>query len=382
MANTDLSIVRKRDELPPQKNSAPYWHRLRPGAFVGFRPAADGAAGTWLARVELPTGRKQETLESYGQFAASERFAKAKAAAEAFAARMENGGEALAITVADQCRVYLKSHPDAEHFFDYSVFSDPLGAIELADLKRQNLVDWRTRLEARPSKRNGGKPLAKSSVNREIVPLRAALYMKLAPGAKGTEAAWQEALKKHPHAVAHRRRMLVLDRDQRRALLASCSKEVYPFVRALCLLPIRPGALAQLTAGEFNRRQRNLHIPAGLDKKHAERWVPLEPQALALIAEMAKDKHPNTLLFMRDDRTAWNRDNWWDPIHDAAKAAKLPKGVCAYTLRHSVITDMVEANHATLTIAKVAGTSVKEIEETYGHVRVNAERAALACLAI
>ncbi len=77
--------------------------------------------------------------------------------------------------------------------------------------------------------------------------LRAALFKVLAPGAPDTEAAWQEALRRIRNG--DRQRTPCLDRDQRRALLEAIDGKMERFVRALCLLPLRPGAMARLKAG-------------------------------------------------------------------------------------------------------------------------------------
>jgi integrase len=56
--------------------------------------------------------------------------------------------------------------------------------------------------------------------------------------------------------------------------------------------------------------------------------------------------------------------------------------VSAYTLRHSVITDLIRAWLPILTVAHLSGTSVAMIERHYGHlVRDDAEEA-LASIAI
>jgi hypothetical protein len=72
--------------------------------------------------------------------------------------------------------------------------------------------------------------------------LRTALGSVLPLGAPNTEAAWQEALKPIRNAV--KRRTLYLTLEQRRALVAAVGPEAQPFVTALCLLPLRPGAVA------------------------------------------------------------------------------------------------------------------------------------------
>lgn len=194
MAKTDLITVEVRKKLRPKPNRAPYWQRLAPGCFVGYRPAADGAAGTWAAK---GADERPIALGSFSEFDEKERFAKAKAAAEAAV----SGGNAKApsIFVADACREYAKGRPDAERFFQKSVYEDPIAIIKLHRLSYADLDAWRKRLEARPTERlkSATRVRAPSSVNREMSPLRAALRKVLAPGHPDPKnPPWQAALAK------------------------------------------------------------------------------------------------------------------------------------------------------------------------------------------
>jgi integrase len=202
--------------------------------------------------------------------------------------------------------------------------------------------------------------------------------MFLAPGAPKSEAAWQEALR--PYENADRQRTLYLDRDQRRLLVEHTDPEAAPFVRALCLLPLRPGALAALTAGDFDKRTAELTI--GKDKTGKPRRILLPVTAAALLAAHAKDKLPAAPLFMRGNGKPWDRNTWGDAIESAAIAARLPKGTAAYTLRHSTITDLVSAGLPLLTIAQISGTSAEMIERHYGHLASDAAVKALGELAL
>ena len=74
------------------------------------------------------------------------------------------------------------------------------------------------------------------------------------------------------------------------------------------------------------------------------------------------------------------KDAWKKPIK--AAAAVLPNTVTAYTLRHSVITDLVTNGLDLLTVAQLSGTSVTMIEKHYGHHRADHAAKALAGLAL
>lgn len=384
---TDLSQVGKRESLKPRRE--PYWQRLRAGCFLGFRPSKRGGPGTWIARVyDEDAGKyRVKSLGDFGAKQGNERFKLAKDAAEALAELVEAGGEirTKVETVADACRAYAESRPEAEARFKRYVYGDPLGKVKLEKLRRRHVAEWRKRLEETPSlvsrNREGEKRTrtrAPSTVNRDMAVLRAALAKVLSPGAPNSEAAWQEALKSVPNANG--RRTLYLDRSQRKKLLEAIDSEAAPFVRALCLLPLRPGAMAALTAGDFDRRTSELTI--GKDKTGKPRRIQLPAEAAKLFAEQAKAKLPGAPLFMRSNGNPWDKNSWKLPISVAVTAAGLPDGATAYTLRHSTITDLVSAGLPLLTIAQISGTSAEMIERHYGHLASDAAVKALSELVL
>lgn len=394
---TDLSKIGDRNGLKPRAGDEPHWQRLRAGCYVGFRPSRKSAKdtknckGTWFARAyDADTGKyARKALGDYGTLTGNDIFTHAKKDAEAWAEQVDSGGvQAEKIeTVADACQAYLKEKPGsiAAGVFRRHVFADPIAKVKIDKLRRRHLQEWRKRLEDAPAlltRNKGGerrtKTRSKSTVNRDMVPLRAALGRLLTPGAPNTDAAWQEALR--PAKGADKRRDLYLDRKERRSLLSATEADAQPFVRAMCLLPLRPGTLANLTAGDFDKRTKALTI--GKDKNGKPRQIAL-PQNLAdFLTEQTKGKLPGTPIFMRGDGRGWNKDAWKGPIKVAVAAAGLPSCVSAYTLRHCVLTDLVNAGLPVLTVAQISGTSVAMIERHYGHLVGNAAAEALAELAL
>lgn len=387
----DLSRIGEREKLKPKAGDEPHWQRLRQGVYLGYRPSKKKAGGTWFARFyDAETNRNsRKRLGDYGTLTGHDVFKQAKADAESWAETVESGGERARdmVTVKDACEAYLEQKPGsiAEGVFRRHVYSDPIAKVKLDKLRRHHLKAWRKRLEQAPAlltrSKKGEKrwkERAKSTVNRDMVPLRAALGMVLKPGAPNTDAAWQEALK--PFKGADKRRELYLDLEERKKLIEATGEEAQSFVKALCLLPLRPGALAGLTVRDFDKRTRSLTI--GKDKNGNPRQISL-PQVLAdFFADQVKDKLPTAPIFVRAGGEAWNKDAWKYPIKEAVKAAGVPLAVSAYTLRHSVITDLIRARLPILTVAQLSGTSVAMIEKHYGHlVRDDAEEA-LASIAI
>jgi len=385
----NLSIVKDRERLKPNKKAEPCWQRIRPGCYVGFVPSSKGGQGTWVARAYDDETRryKRKALGAFPDLAGDKKFTAAKAEAETFADKIGSGGhvEEKIDTVADACRAFSKGRPDDEARFRRYVENDPIAKVKLEKLRKRHLVAWRERLEALPalvSRRKAGEKRTRkrspSTLNRDMAALRAALGACLAQGAPATEAAWQDALR--PIKNATRRRDLYLDRAQRKNLLDNVDAEAAPFVRALCLLPLRPGAIAALKVREFDKRTSELTI--GTDKAGKDRRIVVPVAAAKLLEDQSKDKLPSAALFMRSNGKRWNKDSWKHPISAAVAKAGLPADATAYTLRHSTITDLVTAGLPLLTIAQISGTSAEMIERHYGHLASDAAVRALAELTL
>ena len=401
----DLSNVTTRNGLKPRisgersKTNDPYWQKLFAGCFVGYRVSekmgSKSASGTWFARATDPdTGRyRKKKLGDYGELESSKRFKAAKDATEKFAKLIEAGGELRPElqTVTDACQDYAAKlqttdkQKEAEQRFGRYVYGQPLARISLEKLRKRHVQEWRDWIEAQPalvsrSKRGEvrTRPRAPSTINRDMAVLRAALSKVLAYGAPGTAAAWQEPLASIRRADGKRK--TYLDRAQRRQLLEHVDSEAEPFVRALCLLPIRPGAMASLSVGDYQAATGMLNI--GKDKAGETRDIPVPAAAAKLLSEQSKDKLPAAPVFMRKDGGRWTRHTWKRPIAIGIKAAGLPSDATAYTLRHSTITDLVKSGLPLLTIAQISGTSAEMIERHYGQLTNEAALIALQELAL
>lgn len=387
----DLSRIGEREKLKPNAGDEPHWQRLRQGCYLGYRPSKKKVGGTWFARVYVSEeGRNvRKALGAYGLLSGHDVFKQAKSDAESWAEMVESGGERERdiVTVKDACDAYLKEKPGpiAEGVFRRHVFSDPIAQVKLDKLRRHHLRAWRKRLEDAPAlvtrNKKGEKQTkarAKSTVNRDMVPLRAALRRILTLGPPNTDAAWQEALTPIPNTG--RRRELYLDKDQRLGLLEVARNEAKAFIRGLCLLPVRPGALANLKVHHFDPRTRTLTV--GKDKHGNPRQITVPPILATFLTELVSGRSPAVPIFAQPDGSAWHKDAWKGPIKEAVKAADLPRAATAYTLRHSVITDLIRARLPILTVAQLSGTSVKMIEDHYGHLVRDDAESALASIAI
>lgn len=381
----DLSKVANREKLKPRRE--PYWHRLEQGRHLGYRPAPDRAAGSWIAKF-YDADTQQKRHHALGDFAdrtPNERFAAARKRAQEWFEHLSLGGAPKVQTVAEACRAYAADKPDAEARFKRQVYGHRIARVALHKLTEAQVAAWRAHLEALPAlvTRHKGadqvtRPRAPASINRDMADFRAALNLALKHHHAVGDLAWREALK--PLKNAGKRRNVYLDRDQRRALLAALPDDLRAFAHGLCLLPLRPGALAALTAGDFDARRSELVIAR--DKAGAGRRILLPAETAALLKAQVRSKLPAAPLFTQASGRAWSKDYWKRPFKDAAREAGLPEDATAYTLRHSTITDLVAGGLDLLTIAQISGTSVAMIEAHYGHLRQALAAQALAGLAL
>lgn len=381
---TRIDTVGAREKLKPRRE--PYWHRLRKGYFIGYRKMSTKGSG-WITR---DAEKRYHSLGDFSDIADHLRFdAASKAAYLWFDHREQTGGSEPA-TVRMACARYVehlklvktvKAAEDAEQRFDNYVLNDKkLADTLLARLTPAQMATWREALIARPTTSGGnrGQRRSDSTLNRDMTPFRAALNLAFEDGLVTTDFAWRTKLK--PIKGADKSRDLYLDRAQRQTFLRKAPDDLAAFIRGMCQVPLRPGAVAALNAGGWDRRLKVLKL--GKDKSGRDRRIKMPDIAAEHFDAATKDKLPTAPMFARADGKRWDKDAWKWPIKETVKAAGLPTGTTAYTFRHSVITDLVVEGLDLLTVAQIAGTSVVMIERHYGHLRGDVASAALARVAV
>lgn len=387
-----IDTVDSRNKLKPR--TEPYWVKLSSGCMLGFRKMTSSSTGTWIARYRCAdTGKRDK--RSLGEFedkAPSQRYDDAKRTAEAWFLHLGKGGSSEVVTVSGACKRYVKHvranrgdapANDLEMRFKRWVFEDPLLAnMDLAKLSKTRVENWRNSMAQTPVKVNRDKreepvtrPRAASSVNRDIAALRAALNYAHDAGNVTTDMAWRVALR--PAKNAGGRRDVYIDIEQRRKLIEQAPRDLAIYLCGMSSVPLRPGALAALKKSNFDARLSVLTI--GKDKAGKDRKIKLPPATADLFSKQCENKPPDAPIFCRDGGQSWNKDAWKKPIKAAVAAAEL-QNVTAYTLRHSVITDLVTGGLDLLTVAQLSGTSVAMIEHHYGHLRADLAAAALSRL--
>lgn len=338
----------------------PYWGApVETGLFLGFRRLEYG--GNWIARLRMEGGNQR--YQSLGHEGGLD-YDAAKKSARSWAASLRAGVDNSSVrTVSDACRNYVEDRRsevgdananDADSRFSRTVYGKPIGGVRLEQLRTAHIKNWRSSLDLKPA-----------SMNRTLSTLKAALNFAVASRYvdSGRSIEWDSV----KLAKVTGTRDLYLDRDQRQLLLEKLEPWAHDFVRALSMLPIRPGALAKLQVKDFDKKAKLLTIPS--DKAGAGRSIALTKSLVQFFVKNAASKQMSAPLLSYQDGTFWNKERWKQPIKRAAKLAELSQDSCAYTFRHSVITDLVVGGLDLLTVAKLAGTSLLMIDKYYGKLQ-------------
>ena len=403
-----------RAKLPARRS--PYWFKVQTNRFIGYRYMTPGAEGNWSAKVQdgradqhLPMGKLTEIPEK-------DRFAHAlKVAAKWFAELEASAGITSAVlpyklTLVQALEAYTreqgkkrkpgdpdfgaKSMAEVKRRFEQLVTPYPTPAESWVDrplvkISAHDFALWRAWLRDLPNKGRGvkaGEPRSEATINRDLVPVTAAL--NLAHERHGIPNVWKKALKKTKIDDHGKGEEVYLTQTQRAKFLHSLTAcgdaeagALLPLATAMNLLPVRPGALAALTAAHYEAAQHQVHIYA--DKAGAGRRLrmPKEPVTLSLFKGSVKDKLPGAHLFSDSKGRKWIASRWQKATKRAAKHAGLPAAMTLYWLRHSRITDLVGQGHSASAIAKMAGTSAAMIEKHYFHWTADKERDALLIVA-
>lgn len=408
MSKKSIITVSDRNALKPRRE--PYWEQLSRGQHLGYRKSSKQTSGTWIARYTTPRTYKVVThpLGDFATLPPSQRKDAAVEKARAWFKHINEGGTPETKTLEDACNHYVehlhrtkgeKAAEDAKARFQGYVLNDrKFATTELSKLTPAIIGDWRKRIEEVPKVKgirgkSRSEQIAKaieltsvkkrsaSTINRDMTPFRAALNLAHKDEWISRDTAWRNKLK--PIPTADKKRELYIDIDQRRAILNHAAPAIKDFIQGLCILPLRPGALAELRACDFDKRLNQLMVN---HDKTGPRRLTLPAETAEFIKRVADDKIGNAYIFSSPDGKAWKKDKWKGPIRAAVLAASegssLPSNATAYTFRHSVLTDLVHQGLDLLSVAQLAGTSVRMIEKHYGHLRATVALPALAALVV
>ena len=374
---TIISKVSDREKLKPRRD--PYWQKISQGCHLGYRKMSKSSKGTWSARYSQ-TGYESrifKVLDGITDHPDHQRYDAALKAAQAWFEHLGKGGSSKNTSVVDACNNYVAhlletkgriASLNVENRFKSYVLNDKnFSNIDLSKLTPAHMAKWRKSVKDRPTSSgpNKGQPRSDGTLNRDMTCLRAALNHAYKDGLVTSDFAWRGKLIPIKHA--DKKREVYLDAKQRKALIEHAQPDLAALIKALSLLPLRPGAVAALVVKNFDKRLGVLTI--GKDKAGRDRKIALPASTAQFFSEQAQNKLSGAPLIARSDGRFWDKDAWKRIFKKTATSAKVAPNATLYALRHSTITDLIVIHRLDMmTVAQLSGTSILMIEKHYGHL--------------
>ena len=380
-----------RDRLRPGRS---HWRALDPGRLsLGYRRKRKAAPGQWLKRVYIGTDSRgighyrQSIIATADDFADPDGINVLSFGQAQLRARdvKEPGflmtvGEAVTAYIA--CLAARGQKTDDTNRRAVAHILPHLGDIEVEKLTTAQIRDWLARLASAPafvrSKRDSARkfknaPLhdpevirrRRSSANRVLTVLKAALNHAFDEGHVSSNDAWGRRVKPFPGVDAARVRYLSI--VDAKGLIDASDPEFRPLLRAGLETGARYGELTRLTVADFIPEAGSLHIRRS--KSGAERHIVLTEEGSRFFRELTAGRSGNELIFVRAAGGPWKASQQNRPMREASLHAKITPAVSFHVLRHTYASHCVMNSVPLVVLAQNLGhVDVSMIQKHYGHL--------------
>jgi integrase len=191
------------------------------------------------------------------------------------------------------------------------------------------------------------------------------------------------------HPQPPRREMRPFDSDDQLETLATELGPIYgPIVLFAAATGLRPGKWIALEHRDIDCDNRLVHVRRAFrvnrlktTKTNTARAVSLQRSALDALDQLPSPPHTASLLFPAPEGGHLDLHNWrprhWRPAQRAAGTTPTRR---LYDLRHTFATVALRAGLGTYELSRYMGTSLINIDRTYGHLARDSHHHALQLL--
>jgi integrase len=388
-ASLDSKDARRR--LRPR--GKPYYRAIERGLHVGYR-RLPSRAGTWVARHYV--GEQAYVVEKLG---IADDFSDADGvvildfwqAQDEARSRMvhrahDTVGQTGPLTVKDVIEAYLeflegnrKSARDARYRAEAFILPK-LDDVEVAELTTDQVRKWhaamakaparvRTRAGEKQQHRafNGGDDemrRRRSSANRVLATLRAALNRAWREGKTPSDAAWRRV---EPFAAVDAARVRYLTVAEAKRLINVCDPAFRPLVQAALETGARYGELVRLQVHDFDPDAGTVAIRQS--KTGKARHVVLTDEGAKFFRQVCRGRAGDELMFSRSDGGSWRKSHQTDRMRAACARAKIAPPIPFHGLRHTWASLSVMGGVPLMIVARNLGHSdTRMVEKHYGHL--------------
>lgn len=416
----EVAMGTRTARLKLKPRHKPYFRLITEGVHLTYRRSiVPNTGGAWGVRRYL--GDKQYETAKLGQaddlphvpadgkevltFAQAEAAARAWANGQADAERTaakatgrspETVRTAIESYVAERTTRSARAGANARRRLSHHVLNAPIADIAILDLTEQHLHDWRTGLKrGGRAKVKSDAPIAPATVVRLLNDVRAALN----EGARRARVpadlilAIKDGLRGPKGATRHREKQVLTDAEVRRILDSAdgIDEDFGALVALLAWTGARFDQLARLKVTDLQVNERRIMVPVtakgDANKQITHIPVPLPDQVVARLEPLGKGHLSNEPLLLRwhhrqvaGDPAQGRAIMWekverrpWQHATEMARmwqatltAAKLPKTLVPYSLRHSSIVRQLRGRLPVSLVARAHDTSESMIRKHYG----------------
>jgi integrase len=375
----------------------PYWRQLEPGVSIGYRKALT-TTGKWVLRLHV-NGKNNYITETFAtaddfsdadgvavldfwqaQNRTRQRMVERAHSATGVSPGLKTVGDALDSYI-DYLETERKSAKEARYAID-AIIRPELGHIKLNSLTTEQIRKWlkgvaasgaRVRTKA-GEKQNYKKDCGdaklqerrrKSTANRILTKLKAALNRAWRDGHVASDAAWRRV---EPFKNVDAARVRYLSTDEiPRFLRGIETNDFRELAQGALVSGARYSELYGFLVGDFNPDAGTLSIP--YPKTGKARHIILGKDGIDFFLEITAGRNPAHAIFLKADGSKWKSDHQKAPMRKANEAAKLSPRIGFHGLRHTWASHAVMNGMPLKVVAENLGhTTITMVEKHYGHL--------------
>ncbi len=406
--DSKLETREARNRLPA--GPKPHWRTLRPGHLpLGYCRRRKGDAGYWTARTyrgidSVPEGKSPYRIEKLKGVA--DDFEDANGVTVLSFAQAQDivlarqhaaqGTHAGPMTVADAVAKYInslahESRPTADAQSRSKLHIIPaLGSMQVAALDTERLQRWLADLARAPAHvrgRRGASPRLgsppetdearrrrKSTANRTLNILKAALNHAFDSGKVPTNNAWGRRLKSFRQVDVSRERFLSV--AEARRLINASDPDFRSLAQAALQTGARYGELVRMVVGDFNPDSGTVAI--GKSKSGKARHVFLTSEGATFFRQLSAGRAGGEILLRKKDGRPWGKSEQSRPMAAAVERANITPPISFHGLRHTYASLSVMGRVPLQVVARNLGhVDTRMVERNYGHLEDSFVRKAI-----
>ena len=393
--NARLNTRSARAGLPARRE--PYWASISAGCALGYRRGAKG--GTWIAKFRDEAAKRHYesigaaddvrdpdglSVFSFGQAQEIARTFFDRKAREAAGHMAPHAGP---YTVANAMEAYLRSYErrGAKALYHTRRVAEThilpvFGSLAIARLTAKKIEDWHHGLAEKPplartkagfqpnhrrvDKTTDGIRKRRSTANRILTVLKAALNQAWAAGHAPTDDAWRRV---KPFKSVDTARVRYLSQEETERLVNACEPAFRDLVCGALLTGCRYSELAALQAADFNSDAGVLTVRES--KAGKPRHVVLSDEGQQHFVALTVGKIGTDPIFTRADGGRWGKSHQLRPMLQSCGRAKIMPPVSFHVLRHTHASALAMRGVPMGVIAEQLGhADTRTTEKHYAHL--------------